>query len=81
MPHRFKRNTKSKQIRKLNPYTPQTIAEGVKAQRNGIIIDASVCKAFNNWSASHPQEEDHPEEDREHAPHEDGGTEGGIVPE
>lgn len=79
MPSRY---TKSKRSRNpTRPFVPVQLAEGVKQQRNGLIIDASICKAYANWQAAEDHDAaDHPEEDREYAPHADGGTEGDNEP-
>lgn len=76
MPRRYTKTT----TRRTRPFVPQTVEEGVYFQRNGIIIDASVCKAFQNWSAAECPTEDQPKEIDQHAPHAVGGQEGDSEP-
>jgi len=74
MPRRF---TKSKRVAPLRPQPVQTVAPGVTFQRNGVIIDASICSAFQNWSASEDPIQE--VEEASNAPHEERGETGDDV--
>lgn len=72
MPSRHTKISRSTKRTTLRPFNPPTIEPGVRAQRNGVIVDAAICKAFGDWQAG-PTEEDLPAEDQQHAPHAEGG--------
>lgn len=68
--------------RSTRPSRAQLVSEGVRIERNNLIIDASCYPPLQPKEEDHSKEEvDHPEEeDRQHAPHEVGRPESGIKP-
>lgn len=66
-----RRNTRTQTFTEIKP--------GYYRCGNSLILDAqkiSDHKAEAEGRKEDSKEDDHPEEDRQHAPHEDGGTEG-----
>lgn len=68
--------------RSNRPSVPRNTSPGVYLERNNLIIDASCYPPLEpKEDPQGPPEDNHPEEeDRQHAPHEVGRTEGGTEP-
>lgn len=56
MPSRSTRSTTRKNT-SLRPTPVFELQPGVRRQRNGIVIDASICSSFGNWKAPDQEEE------------------------